>query len=294
MAGNWNQIRLGSPDVIMLDWATASPIDLGFTVGGATLAANATYLAIEVDQCIMPAAAYKTKEEYMFSFAGAQESASLIAAAMSLGTDLITTTAAGVMTTPTTPVITNGGAAGVVAYSYQIVGVTPNGDSIPSVAGTTSTGNATLTTTNFNTITWPATAGAYLGYKVIRSASSGSPGTTGLIATVGPGAVTFNDTGLAATTYTPIAINPTNSAQDQLFFGGRLAVPFHTLDWQVPKNDGTGNKWVGQLRRVFSSKAVTLDYKRDAATQVAKYEFMALADTTQVTGRQAGFLAELR
>jgi hypothetical protein len=293
MAGNWNKIRLGAPDVLMLDWGTSTPIDLGFSVGGATLAVNSTYLPIEIDQSTMPANAYKTKEEYIFSFSAAQEQVTILAAAMSLGTDLITTTAAAAMTTPTAPTVTPTGAAGAIAYSYQVVAVGPNGDSIPSTAGTTSTGNATLSPTNYNQITWTANTGAFLGYKVIRSASAGTPSTTGLIATLGPGTTSFSDTGLAATTYVAAITNPMNSAQDQLFFGGRLAVPFHTFDWTVPKNDGTGNKWLGHLNRVFSSKTVTLDYKRDKATEVAKVELMALADTTQISGRQAGYLGEL-
>jgi hypothetical protein len=248
---------------------------------------------VEIDQTILPANAYKTKEDVLFSVSLVQETASIVAAAMSLGTDLITTTVAGAMTTPAAPTVTPTGAAGVIGYSYQIVAVSANGDSMPSTAGTTTTGNATLTTTNYNALSWVANAGAFLGYKVIRSASAGAPSTTGLIATLGPGATSFNDTGFAATAYTPAIANPTNSQQDQIFFGGRLAVPFHTFDWQVPKNDGTGNKWVGHLNRCFSSKAVTIDYKRDKVTEVAKMELMALADTTQATGRQAGWISEL-
>lgn len=293
MAVAYQRIRLGAPDSMILDANTATPIDLGASTGGATLAYSCTYLGVEIDQTILPANAYKTKEDIIFSVSLVQETASLVAAAMSLGTDLITTTAAGPMTTPATPVITTAGTAGVVTWGYQVIAVGPNGDSIPSIAGTTTTGNAALTTTNYNIVTWAANAGAFLGYKIYRSASGGTPASTGLIATLGPGATTFNDTGIAATAYTLTVANPTNSAQDQLFFGGRLSVPFHVFDWQVPKNDGTGNKWLGHLNRCFSSKPVTIDYKRDKVTEVAKMELMALADTTQATGRQAGWLAEL-
>jgi hypothetical protein len=293
VALQYNRIRLGAPDYMVLDANTATPIDLGASTGGATLAYTASYLPIEIDQTILPMNAYKTKEDVLFSVSLVQETASLVAAAMSLGTDLITTTAAGPMTTPATPVITTGGTPGVATWGYQVIAVGPNGDSIPSIAGTVTTGNAALTTTNFNVITWTANAGAFLGYKVYRSASGGTPASTGLIATLGPGVLTFNDTGIVATAYTLSVANPTNSQQDQVFFGGRLAVPFHVFDWQVPKNDGTGNKWLGHLNRVFSSKAITIDYKRDKVTEVAKMELMALADTTQAVGRQAGWLAEL-
>src|ERR1035437_9171557 len=109
MAVNYTKIRLGAPDSMILDAALSSFIDLGASSGGAQLAYNATYFPIEIDQTILPATAYKTKEEIMFSVALVQSQASTLLAAMSLGTDLLTTTAAGTMgTSPTPSVVVNG------------------------------------------------------------------------------------------------------------------------------------------------------------------------------------------
>jgi hypothetical protein len=111
------------------------------------------------------------------------------------------------LTVPAAPTITQSGTAGSTSYSYAIAAVNVNGGStLLSTAATTTTGNATLNSTNFNKVTWTAVTGVFQ-YKVYRTASSGSPSSTGLIGTVtGPeGAVstTFNDTGIAGTTAAP-------------------------------------------------------------------------------------------
>jgi hypothetical protein len=284
------KIRLGAPTSMYLDWNTSTPVELGASTGGAQLAYTATYLSVDIDQTIVPVTAYKTKEETIFSVSLVQESAQNLLIAFGLATDLLTTTVAGAVTTPTAPTVTVVGTAATTSYSYEIVAITPNGDSMPSTAGTTSTGNATLSATNYNALAWTPNAGAYLGQRVLRTVGGTSQGA---IATVGPTASSFNDTGLVATSYTAAVANPTNSNQDKMVFGGRLSVPFHSFDWLVPKNDGTGNFWVGHLTKCFSCKAVTIDYKRDKVSEVSKVELMALGDMTQPPGYAIGYLAEL-
>jgi hypothetical protein len=94
------------------------------------------------------------------------------------------------------PVITPvGGSA--TAYSYALVAVSVNGTySAIGTAGSTSTGAATLSTTAYNVITWTPVADA-AGYIVLRTASAGTPATTGAIGYVLAGTSVFNDTGLA-------------------------------------------------------------------------------------------------
>jgi hypothetical protein len=110
---------------------------------------------------------------------------------------------------PSTPTVTTSGTAGTTSYSYKITAVLPNGVySAESTAGTVSTGNATLGAVNYNHITWSAVTGATL-YVIDRTASAGVPSTLGTIGyfSVVPGSsptYAFNDTGLAATTYTAV------------------------------------------------------------------------------------------
>jgi len=97
----------------------------------------------------------------------------------------------GILATPALPTVTPQGVTGATAYSYKIVAIAPNGVSAASAAGSTSTGNATLSTTNFNRVVWVAITGA-TAYRVYRTVGGA---TTGLIATAG-NTLTLDDTGL--------------------------------------------------------------------------------------------------
>ena len=103
--------------------------------------------------------------------------------------------------TPNTPIITNAGTVGAATWTYKISAVSANGGiTAASPGGTTTTGNATLTGTNYNTITWTAVTGA-VSYNIYRTAVGTSPNTTGLIGNTA--SLTFNDTGLAGSTAAP-------------------------------------------------------------------------------------------
>lgn len=97
----------------------------------------------------------------------------------------------GALDTPALPTITPTGTAGATAYSYKVVALAQNGTSAASAAGSTATGNATLSSTNFNRVTWLTISGA-AAYAVYRTVGGV---TQGLIATVG-GTLTLDDTGL--------------------------------------------------------------------------------------------------
>jgi len=105
---------------------------------------------------------------------------------------------------PGTPTIAPQGTAGTTTYSYRITARSLVGETLASPAGTTTTGNATLSATNFNRITWASVSGA-VDYRIYRTASGGSPATTGLIGTTV--SLTFNDTGLAASGAVPTVDN---------------------------------------------------------------------------------------
>jgi hypothetical protein len=96
--------------------------------------------------------------------------------------------------------VTPQGTPGATAYSYAVLPQLPHLDGGPTVqplnyTASTSTGNATLNSTNFNRASWIGHPNA-IGYDVFRYASSGTPSSTGLIGTTT--GTTFDDTGIAA------------------------------------------------------------------------------------------------
>ena len=98
---------------------------------------------------------------------------------------------------PSAPTITQGGTAATTHYTYTVASVMADGTITAPPTGTvTTTGAATLTGSNFNTVTWTAVTGAAT-YNIYRTASSGTPSSTGLIGNTA--SATFNDTGIAGT-----------------------------------------------------------------------------------------------
>src|SRR5207248_2996568 len=100
------------------------------------------------------------------------------------------------------------GTTGATSYTYAVSAISVNGgETAASGATQTTTGNATLNSTNYNAISWSPVSGA-VSYKVYRTASSGTPSSTGLIGTTS--ALTLNDTGLGGSGTFPL-VNSTGS-----------------------------------------------------------------------------------
>lgn len=76
------------------------------------------------------------------------------------------------LATPGTPTVTPTGTTGSTAYSYRISALNDVGETLAGVAGTTSTGNATLSASNYNAISWSAVAGA-TRYNIYGRTSTG-------------------------------------------------------------------------------------------------------------------------
>lgn len=96
---------------------------------------------------------------------------------------------------PGAPTVTPTGTTGATSYSYTCVALDGNGGvTAASSAGSTTTGNATLSGTNYNALSVTAVPGAvqYAWYRTVGGASQGLIGVTS--------AATLNDTGLATTT----------------------------------------------------------------------------------------------
>jgi hypothetical protein len=112
----------------------------------------------------------------------------------------VSTTALG---TPPTPTLATHGTAGSTTYYYKIVGVSGTGLSLPSAEANITTGNATLSSSNYNIVTWTQMAGAE-SYNVYRSTTSGTE--TKITSAVT--ALSYNDVGNAASGALP-TINTT-------------------------------------------------------------------------------------
>ncbi|MFZ2544907.1 MAG: hypothetical protein WAW80_02945 [Candidatus Saccharimonadales bacterium] len=93
---------------------------------------------------------------------------------------------------------------GSTSYSYYIVGIDKDGNkTVPSSAGTTSTGPASLSSTAYNYITWPPIPGA-VKYDLLRGTTATSIATN-IVDT------RFVDTGVSTSAYTPSGTNPTGN-----------------------------------------------------------------------------------
>ncbi len=113
---------------------------------------------------------------------------------------------------PTAPACTTNGSAGSTSYSYLVQGCedgpTCANHSAPTSACTIATGNATLTSSNsINLKTYADTLYGYRCYNIYRTASAGTPSSTGLIANCVP--KQFIDTGLAGNSVSAPAGNTT-------------------------------------------------------------------------------------
>ncbi len=115
------------------------------------------------------------------------------------------------LVTPSTPVVTPVGTAGTTSYTYYVVATDRAGNkTLVSPVGTTATGNATLSGTNYNAITWSAVTGAAT-YDVLKGDTAHS------IAT-GISATSFNDIGGSTSAYTA----PTRNFSSDLTVDGFL------------------------------------------------------------------------
>lgn len=194
---------------------------------------------------------------------------------------------------PATPTITNAGTAGATAYSYKVSAILTDGTETDlSAAGSTATGNATLGAVNYNTITHSAYTDAY-AYRIWRTASGGSPSSTGLIAVQFPPTVTLNDTGLVAAE----GINIPTAPRSGLFSVDALRVgPYDALGYDSAVKLGVE----GSISAHGSVLATDVDnsgvYKVDGV-QVLGPQGAAVADatnTTDVITRLNDLLAILR
>lgn len=127
---------------------------------------------------------------------------------------------------PSAPTVTPKGTTGGTTYTYVVVGredVNATKTSAASATGSTSTGNASLTTSNFNQLTGYAdTLYGYRCYDMYRTVGGATQGK--IASCVGK---SFNDTGLAGDGTT--APNTNNTVFDQHCLGASLPVGVNVI-----------------------------------------------------------------
>jgi hypothetical protein len=115
---------------------------------------------------------------------------------------------------PGSPTIGQAGTAGSTSYSYRVVAYMGDGSATTAGGtGSTSTGNATLSSSSYNTVTFTQVTGAS-SYGIYRTAAggTGNSGTTGLVGTIAYNGFIFHDTGAAGDGTSPPVYNSTGVA----------------------------------------------------------------------------------
>ena len=106
---------------------------------------------------------------------------------------------------PLAPVMTHGGTTGTTTYGYKITAINGFGETTPSPEGTSPMGNAVLSGTNWNIVSWSAVEGAS-GYKVYRTTGGSVPT---LVATVAATTLVVHDVGQGSPGIGPPGTNTT-------------------------------------------------------------------------------------
>ncbi len=193
--------------------------------------------------------------------------------------------------TPSAPTVTPIGTTGAVTWRYKVSAMNANGnESIVSATGTTTSGNANLTGSNFNRITWSAVEGA-AAYRIYRTTVGTSPTTTGYIGRVEANdTLSFDDTGNGAIGGVPatvfnessnVSIGTTNNTpRDTLTVDGRI-----NESWRHFYTD-----FFGARANITTSALMAFDGLAWGEVSVCTGSFPSVANGVlrQVTGATSG------
>lgn len=143
---------------------------------------------------------------------------------------------------PAAPTVTVVGTAGTTAYEYEITAVNKNGETLASAVTSITTGNATLSGTNYNQITWSPVDGAD-SYNVYGRIS-GSLGLLANVKTQTSGVWEYLDEGTASPGTAAPAANTTADVLKMGLLGSgyvpNLTGNIHWSDISVNEITGTG------------------------------------------------------
>lgn len=172
------------------------------------------------------------------------------------------------LATPATPLITPQGTVGATTWTYKIVArsgspTTATGRTAASAAGSTTTGNATLTSVNSNLIAWQPVPGA-TSYDVYRTVGGATQGLIG--STAGR---TFTDTGLAGDSSTA----PTTNTTGVLNASGASSPTFGVTPNYIATETGANNAIAGALVGAALVAGLTVTVKLAHTLQIGANTF---------------------
>lgn len=120
---------------------------------------------------------------------------------------------------PAAPIITHGGQLGTTTYGYKVTATNSLGETTGSTEGTSALGNAVLSATNYNLVSWDTVTGA-TGYKIYRTTG---PGAGVLIGKVGGSVRQFLDIGTVGTAGAPPGSNTTGGVAGTTLYRYQIA-----------------------------------------------------------------------
>ncbi len=159
---------------------------------------------------------------------------------------------AGVTVTPT-------GTTGSTTYQYEVVALDGNGQETAGTVVTIINGNATLSLSNYNAITWTAKLGSS-GYSVYRTTTTGSYHLGHI--KIGETTNSFADTGIAALdSKVPNTTDQTGSVQINNLLFGPSANPTVSFNSTAAQSGLPGVPFVGSISMNWNStNTYTMDW----------------------------------
>ena len=155
------------------------------------------------------------------------------------GADIAGLTTTTMIPNPAAPVVKPKGIAGKTSYSYYLVCHDSNGGiTQPSLAGSTSVGNSTLSTTNYNQISWKAEDGCW-SWDLLKGSTKTAVAMFQQPPLSGPenSTVIFEDIGQPTFSY----IRPTRNTSGDLRIAGMMIS--EGIDWPLPARVVNGSSF---------------------------------------------------
>ena len=194
-------------------------------------------------------------------------SGSLVAASEAIASQIAGTLGTQ-LATPSAPTISFvGSTSGSPTWSYKLVAYDQFGfETLPSTAGTITSSNTTLSSSNYNVITAPTLPLGCVGWNVYRTAVATSPTTTGIIGQITTAGGTLNDKALPGDGSTVPLWNFTGLITSAASAGAGscgLLTPFHEATLMIADTTEVfvGNATINQLKAIqcYCARTVTVN-----------------------------------
>jgi len=192
------------------------------------------------------------------------------------------------LTAPTISSVTNVGTTGSTTYTYVVVARLLNKGYVVSAPVSTTTGNATLSVSNYNVVAWAQSVGAY-EYDVYRTVGGATQGkiTTKTQAATG----SYGDQGAAGDGTTP----PTGNSTGNIVAGGTSTL-FRTTNAGsdigaiAMFNTGGSSSTAGSLAYAFENTTGMMNFLHANGTRLISSAQIGINNLINTAGSEAGDL----